>query len=81
MATEQKPNKKEFLAALNKNGIKSLEDLADAILPEADETGGFSSYLSEENEDAMKYLKSLEKGKAHGLIHHLLTEGWDYPDG
>ena len=59
MATEKAPTKAEFLAALSKKGIKNLEDLIDAILPEADETGGFSSFLSEENEDAEKWLRSL----------------------
>ena len=77
MTTEKAPTKGQFLEALSKNGINSLEDLADAILPKPDETGGFSIWISEENEDAMKYLKSLEKGKANGLIYHLLTE--EYP--
>ena len=38
MATEKTPTKAEFLEALRKNGIKSLEDLVDVILPE---TGGY----------------------------------------
>ena len=41
MATDKAPSKAEFLAALKENGINSLEDLADAIMPEADETGGY----------------------------------------
>ena len=41
MATEKAPTKAEFLAALNKKGIKSLEDLVDVLMPETDETGGF----------------------------------------
>ena len=41
MATEKAPTKADFLAALNKKGIKSLEDLIDAVMPEPDETGGY----------------------------------------
>ena len=41
MATDKAPSKAEFLAALKENGINSLEDLADAIMPEVDETGGY----------------------------------------
>ena len=52
MSTHKAPTKEEFLEALKKNGINSLEDLLDAIMPE---TGGFSQqqYLSEENEDLL----------------------------
>ena len=40
MATENKaPTKAEVLEALSKNGINTLEDLVDAIMPE---TGGFN---------------------------------------
>ena len=39
MTTNKAPTKKEFLEALNKKGINSLEDLVNAIMPE---TGGFS---------------------------------------
>ncbi len=60
MATEKAPTKAEFLAALSKKGINSLEELVDAIMPEADEAGGFSSFISEENEDAEKWLRSLK---------------------
>ena len=60
MATEKAPTKAEFLAALSKKGINSLEELVDAIMPETDETGGFSSFMSEENEDAEKWLRSLK---------------------
>ena len=38
MATE-KPTKAEFLEALRENGINSLEDLLDAVIPE---TGGYA---------------------------------------
>ena len=41
MATDKAPSKAEFLAALKENGINSLEDSADAIMPEVDETGGY----------------------------------------
>ena len=39
MTTENTPTKAEFLEALKKNGINTLEDFIDAIFPE---TGGFS---------------------------------------
>ena len=43
MATQKKaPTKEEFLELLRKKGIKSLEDLVDAIMPETDETGGYA---------------------------------------
>jgi len=41
MATNEAPTKADFLAALEKKGIKSLEDLIDAVMPEPDETGGY----------------------------------------
>lgn len=41
MATNKAPTKADFLAALEKKGIKSLEDLIDAVMPEPDETGGY----------------------------------------
>ena len=41
MATNKAPTKADFLAALEKKGIKSLEDLIDALMPESDETGGY----------------------------------------
>ena len=41
MASEKAPTKADFLAALEKKGIKSLEDLIDAVMPEPDETGGY----------------------------------------
>lgn len=41
MATGKAPTKAEFLAALNKKGINSLEDLVDRLMPETDETGGY----------------------------------------
>ena len=44
MATEKAPTKADFLAALEKKGIKNLEDLIDVIMPEPDETGGYSSF-------------------------------------
>ena len=45
MATEKAPTKAEFLAALEKKGIKTLEDLIDAVMPEPDETGGYGSIM------------------------------------
>ena len=41
MASEKAPTKADFLAALEKKGIRSLEDLIDAVMPEPDETGGY----------------------------------------
>ena len=41
MATNQAPTKADLLAAMEKKGIKSLEDLIDAVMPEPDETGGY----------------------------------------
>ncbi|MCZ6671943.1 MAG: hypothetical protein O7C75_03290 [Verrucomicrobia bacterium] len=32
------------MAALEKKGIKNLEDLIDVVMPEPDETGGYSSF-------------------------------------
>ena len=58
MTTGKAPTKEEFLEALKKNGIKSLEDLINAIMPEADETGGFVfGMISEENRDALQSLR------------------------
>ncbi|MCH8799419.1 MAG: hypothetical protein IH963_00770 [Chloroflexi bacterium] len=70
MATQKAPTKAEFLQALSKNGIKNLEDLVDAIMPETNETGGyiFQTYVSEENEDAKHYLKGL--GSINGNSTH-----------
>ena len=50
MATGKAPTKAEFLAALNKKGINSLEDLVDRLMPETDETGGYVSDLFDEGE-------------------------------
>ena len=47
MATEIALTKEELLEALSKNGINSLEDLVDAIMPE---TGGYRILYSEKSE-------------------------------
>ena len=47
MATEKALTKEELLDALSKNGINSLEDLVDAIMPE---TGGYRILFSEKFE-------------------------------
>lgn len=47
MATEIALTKEELLEALSKNGINSLEDLVDAIMPE---TGGYRILFSEKFE-------------------------------
>lgn len=58
MATKKSPSKEEFLEQLKKNGIKSLEDLINAIMPETDETGGYVfGIISEENQDALQSLR------------------------
>ena len=41
MAANKTPTKADFLAALEKKGIKNLADLIDAVMPEPDETGGY----------------------------------------
>ena len=43
MATEKVMTKEELLEAFNKNGINTLEDLVDAIMPE---TGGYRILFS-----------------------------------
>ena len=59
MATTKAPSKEEFLEQLKKKGIKSLEDLINAIMPETDETGGYVfGIISEENQDALQSLRS-----------------------
>ena len=47
MATEKALTKEELLEALSKNGINSLEDLVDAIMPE---TGGYRILFSDKFE-------------------------------
>ena len=44
MATEKEMTKEELLEAFNKNGIHTLEDLVDAMMPE---TGGYRILFSD----------------------------------
>ena len=44
MATDKEMTKEELLEAFDKNGIHTLEDLVDAIMPE---TGGYRILYSE----------------------------------
>ena len=60
MATEKAPTRDELMEELSKKGINNLVELLDALMPEENETGGFSSFISEENEDAEKWLRSLK---------------------
>ena len=76
MATEKATTKAEFLAALSKKDINNLEELVDAIMPEADETGGFSSFMSEENEDAEKWLRSLKAPGRRMVLGWLIADQW-----
>ena len=60
MATEKAPTRDEMMEELSKKGINNLVELLDALMPDETETGGFSSFISEENEDAEKWLRSLK---------------------
>ena len=74
MATNKAPGKKEILEALSNKGIKNLEDLIDAIMPETDETGGFIFMDMGEGSDAAgDYLDMVKKFRGHG------PDGWQLP--
>ena len=47
MATEKELTKEELMEALNKDGINTLEELVDALMPE---TGGYRILFSENTE-------------------------------
>ena len=51
MATEKAPTKEEFLAALSETGINNLEELVEAIIPEANETGGYRFIINMDASD------------------------------
>jgi len=74
MADNKTPTKAEFLAALEKKGIKSLEDLIDAVMPEPDETGGYLLMDMGEGSDAAgDYLDMVKRFRGHG------PDGWKLP--
>ena len=60
MATKNAPTKAEFLEALRKNGIHSLEDWANAIFPE---TGGYAWYDDEDEGIGLGLVTIPDKGK------------------
>ncbi len=75
MASEKTTTKAEFLAALKKKGINNLEDLVDAIMPEADETGGYIfQMISEENEDAELWLSKLKAPGRRMVLGWLMND-------
>ncbi len=74
MATNKAPNKADILAALKKNGINSLEELIDAVMPETDETGGYIFMDMGAGSDAAgDYLDMVKKFRGHG------PDGWKLP--
>ncbi len=75
MATNKAPTKADFLAALEKKGIRSLEDLIDAVMPEPDETGGHVFRMDVgESSDAPDYFADMfRKFSGHG------PDGWMIP--
>jgi len=65
MATEKAPTKADVMAALEKKGIKNLDDLIDAVMPEPDETGGYHFYNvsgGDPYDDAVPGLNRREQG-------------------
>ena len=75
MATNKAPTKAEFLEALSKKGINSLEDLIEAVMPEPDETGGYVFRINAgEGSDAPDYFADMfRKFRGHG------ADGWMIP--
>ncbi len=51
MTNEKAPTKEEFLAALSETGINNLEELVEAIIPEANETGGYRFIINMDASD------------------------------
>ena len=68
MATKKAPTKEQILEALRKNGIKNLEELIEALLP--NETGGYAldMWMSEENEFTKKWLENNFMGRDYGSM-------------
>ena len=76
MPNDKAPSKEEFLAALSKKGINSLEDLIDALMPESDETGGFLLMDMGAGSDAAgDYADIAQSARGHG------PDGWELPMG
>ena len=74
MAANKTPSKKEILEALSNKGIKNLEELIDAIMPETDETGGYIFMDMGSGSDAAgDYLDMVKKFRGHG------PDGWKLP--
>ena len=77
MTTKKAPTQEEFLDALRKNGINSLEDLANAILPE---TGGYEWYDSDDEAMGVGLVTIPEKGKFNLKWDDLSGRGFNTPD-
>ncbi len=76
MPNEKAPSKAEFLVALSKKGINSLEDLIEAIMPESDETGGyFFMDMGAGSDAAGDFADIAQAAKGHG------PDGWKLPMG
>ena len=75
MATNKAPTKAEFLEALSKKGINSLEDLIEAVMPEPDETGGYGFRTNAgESSEAPDYFSDMFRNiRGHG------PDGWMIP--
>ncbi len=77
MATDKGPSNQQFLEALKKKGINSLEDLIAAIMPENSETGGFLLMDMGEGSDAAGDYADManiaKKYRGHG------PDGWMLP--
>ena len=77
MATQKAPTKAEFLAALKKNGINNLDDLANAILPE---TGGYAWYDSDDEPFGLGLVTIPDRGKFNIKWDDISGQGFNTPD-
>ena len=77
MATDKIQTNQEFLEALKKKGINSLEELIAAVMPENEETGGFLLMDMGEGSDAAGDYADManisKKYRGHG------PDGWMLP--
>ena len=77
MATDKIPTNQEFLEALKKKGINTLEELIAAVMPENEETGGFLLMDMGEGSDAAGDYADManisKKYRGHG------PDGWMLP--
>ena len=74
MATNKAPTKAEFLEALSRKGINSLEDLIEAVMPEPDETGGYIVWDKGDNPgpyNAEDFFPSIKEAFDEGDWQHL----------